>query len=143
MREEGRAVGVTSACGFREKNNDIRCHERWSAVQFVIPATCTMEISMSWCATRSHMHHERCIVVSSFADLFWIAATILLLSLSNLTSDQTSRGPQIPQLRTMDAISFAMIFTGCHSCGHFHWNHLLLKKAPQPHNPEASVCITA
>ena len=47
VRAGGRGAGAASACGFREKNNDIRCLERWSAVQLVIPATCTMVMSMS------------------------------------------------------------------------------------------------
>ena len=45
------------------------------------------------------------------------------------------------QLKIIGTNSLAMMLEFDHSGGHCHCNHCVLNTAPQPHKPEASVCI--
>ena len=51
--------------------------------------------------------------------------------------------PQMAQLTIIGTSSFAMMFSVDHSVDHSvdqgNWNHWVEKKAPHPHEPDASV----
>ena len=91
---------------------------------------------------KNHRHLSRCMTTLSFDEPLRMAATRLRLSHWNRILCFAKVGPQTMQLSRIGTSSFAIMDTEDQFKGHCHWNQDLLKKAPQPHVPEASVWIT-
>ena len=79
--------------------------------------------------------------MSSFAEPFLMAATTLMLSHWNNIFVLEGSGPHTAQHKKIRSNSFAIIPVVVHSEGRFHCNQSFPNSAPQPQDPEASVCI--
>ena len=107
----------------------------------VTPGRWVADTVMSKYATKNHRQQSRCITKVSLDEPILMATTRLKLSHRKLTCCLDSCGPQTMQLKIIGTNSLAMMLEFDHSGGHCHCNHCVLNTAPQPHEPEASVCI--
>ena len=124
----------------------IRKHFVWflgsmSAASLLTVAMWVALISMSNSAVKNQRQRRRYIAVVSFAKPLLITVTRIILSHWNSALFHVKEGPQMAQLMTFGTNSFAMMLTVDHSAGQGSWNHWLLKRAPYPHSPDASVWI--
>ena len=138
-----RVVGSSLACGLDKKKDLMLKHDKWSAALLLIPAMCSMQRFILYCTTKNHRQRNRCMTSASLEEPFFTTPTTPMLSHWSSTVFWKSWCLHATQLSTIGTISLAILCMGCQSSDHFHCSQSPWMKAPQPREPEASICMIA